>query len=217
MPSSIVIELQRESLSKEVAITDLLRKAYVVAKKLKLKEFESWIDNELNGYSHESSDKYPAYRLIRGTPEMFNPYHGWKPILFENPKTETAYSERHCAQPISELDHMLFNSSKDGRFEIPYPGRVSKNLMDAVGMDLTPTLHVSQSSLSRIVDSVRNTVLKWALQLEEDGIIGDGLTFTSEEVKKAQTMHYTINYFAGNVSNSQVQQGTSGSNQGHEK
>lgn len=29
---------------------NLLRKAYLVARKLKLQEFEDWVNNELNGY-----------------------------------------------------------------------------------------------------------------------------------------------------------------------
>ena len=36
--SGIVLELQREALSKDANIESLLRKAYVIAKKLKLKE-----------------------------------------------------------------------------------------------------------------------------------------------------------------------------------
>lgn len=36
----IVIELQREALDEKISIESLIRKAYLVAKKLKLKEFE---------------------------------------------------------------------------------------------------------------------------------------------------------------------------------
>ncbi len=53
----IVLELQKDSLDQNVRVPDLLRKALVVAKKLKITEFEKWINNELNGYSE--SDEIP--------------------------------------------------------------------------------------------------------------------------------------------------------------
>ena len=48
--AKIVIELQHEALKSNFDIMNLLRKAYLVARKLKLQEFEDWINNELNGY-----------------------------------------------------------------------------------------------------------------------------------------------------------------------
>ncbi|MDF1879847.1 hypothetical protein JHD50_00785, partial [Sulfurimonas sp. MAG313] len=36
----IVIELQQDALKSDIPVTDLLRKAYVVARKLKLSDFE---------------------------------------------------------------------------------------------------------------------------------------------------------------------------------
>ena len=39
----IIIELQREALDESVSIESLMRKAYLVAKKLNLKEFEEWL------------------------------------------------------------------------------------------------------------------------------------------------------------------------------
>lgn len=47
---SIILELQRETLSSNSDILVLLRKALLVARKLKLTESEEWINNELNGY-----------------------------------------------------------------------------------------------------------------------------------------------------------------------
>ena len=45
--SGIVIELQRDALSSDSDIISLLRKAYLIARKLDLKDFESWTSYEL--------------------------------------------------------------------------------------------------------------------------------------------------------------------------
>ncbi|MFQ7675143.1 MAG: hypothetical protein ACLRK3_10590 [Ruminococcus sp.] len=45
--AKIVIELQHEALKSDFDIMNLLRNAYLVARKLKLQEFEEWIKDEL--------------------------------------------------------------------------------------------------------------------------------------------------------------------------
>jgi len=47
---SLVLELQKEALDQRVSVSHLLRKALVVVRKLKLSEFQNWIEIELNGY-----------------------------------------------------------------------------------------------------------------------------------------------------------------------
>lgn len=78
----IVIELQREALKSDFDIMNLLRKAYLVARKLKLQEFEDWVNNELNGY--KDADKIPDYRLLRGEIKAWNPSYGWIPVILQN-------------------------------------------------------------------------------------------------------------------------------------
>ena len=76
----IVIELQREALDEKISIESLIRKAYLVAKKLKLKEFEEWLNQEQNGYKKE----IPEYRNITGEIKAWNPYRGWIPVILQN-------------------------------------------------------------------------------------------------------------------------------------
>ena len=61
--NSIVLELQKEAQGSNVSVSSLLRKALVVASKLKVKEFEEWINNELNGYG--DTDKIPEHPYKR--------------------------------------------------------------------------------------------------------------------------------------------------------
>ena len=60
-----------------------------------------------------------------------------------------------------------------------------------------------------VLDIVRNNILEWTLKLEEKGIMGNDMTFTSEEKKQASTIIYNI----GAMNNSQIQQGTINSTQ----
>jgi len=61
--NSIVLELQRDAVDGATRVSDLLRKALVVARKLSIPEFEAWINQELSGYEQAQA---PAYRLMEG-------------------------------------------------------------------------------------------------------------------------------------------------------
>ncbi|MBL7557718.1 MAG: hypothetical protein JNM24_17950 [Bdellovibrionaceae bacterium] len=210
---SLVLDLQKEALSKDVSLADLLRKAFVVSRKLKVTEFEIWIKRELDGYGEVPADQYPEYRKVHGVPKVWHPYHGWKEINFESAEQAEALSTFPVRQSIAEIEHMLVGTNSQGAFQAPYPGELAAQLMKAIKIQLQPSLHIQPSSLSNILDSVRNVVLHWALKLEEDGVLGEDTSFTKQEIASAQQNHYTINNFNGNVSNTQIQQGTINSSQ----
>jgi hypothetical protein len=56
---------------------------------------------------------------------------------------------------------------------------------------------VSKLEIQRIVQSVRDVVLDWAIKLEQEGVVGEGQSFTAEEKQKAADIN--INIFAGST------------------
>lgn len=209
--SSIVVELQQDALSKQVSITDLLRKCFVVARKLGISDFEKWINNELNGY--EDVNDIPAYRQISGSVKAWNPYHGWQPVLFPDSEMEGLLSKRACGQSIAEIESLLEAGRETRTLQMPFPPEIEQQLRQSIGINLQVTLMVPGTGLVRIVDAARTIVLNWALKLEEDGILGEGLAFTSGEREVAEKTSYSINNFFGPVHSPQIQQQTSSSHQ----
>jgi hypothetical protein len=98
---------------------------------------------------------------------------------------------------------------KQGRatLEFPFDPETELNLMKRLHVPLRTTRHVSGASVSGILHAVRNMVLEWCLQLEKDGILGEGLVFSAKEKEAAAHANYTINYNAP-VAHSQIQQGS---------
>ena len=103
----IVIELQREALDESISIESLMRKAYLVARKLNLKDFEEWISQEQNGYKQE----VPEYRNIGGEIKAWNPYHGWIPMVLSADITDLI-SKTPIPTSISEVQD-IYNSSEE--------------------------------------------------------------------------------------------------------
>lgn len=208
---SLVLELQRDALMSGSPVTDLLRKAIVAAKKLGITEFEVWAENELSGYPPDVD--IPRYRNVRGDIKAWNPYHGWIPVLLQDANLAERLSARNCSQGIAELESLLQSSDNNGLLQMPFPKANEQRLMSMMELPLVPTLVVSRTAVVRIVDTARNTVLNWALRLEQDGILGYGMSFTPDERSRAAGHTYNITNFHGSVTGSQIQQFSPGASQ----
>ena len=200
-----VLQLQQESLDRSVSVTDLLRKSLVITIKLKLGEFESWINSELSGYA--PLDEVPLYRKVKGSVKFWNPYHGWCPVIFNDPKQGEALSTRNITQAIAELEN-LANDKDDKFFHVPFSQESERRLCNHlnVGFETNISLITPQTEIVRIVEQVRNIILNWSLQLEQDGALGEGMSFTPQETQSAKETPQAVNNFYGPVHNPQIQQ-----------
>jgi hypothetical protein len=82
MTTPLILQIQAAALDSKASVTDALRKAKLACVKLELKEFEEWIELELSGYIDKKVSEMPQYRMIRGVPQGWNPFHGWQPVSF---------------------------------------------------------------------------------------------------------------------------------------
>lgn len=205
--SGLVLELQADALNRNIPVSDLLRKALVVTRKLGVSHIEKWLNNELNGYGPDS--EVPQYREIHGQVKVWNPYHGWQPLNFGDSEMAEALTKRKIMQPVGELDSL--NTKGDGGYlQVPFPQHIINSLMNAMNVPLQPTLHVAPSEVIGLLDAVRNNVLDFALQLEQEGILGEGMSFSKDEKKTASQITYQITNNIGSMQNSQIQQHSSG-------
>jgi len=195
----LVTELQKKAIGTETAVSDLLRLALVVAVKLKLPEFESWINHELQGY--ERVDDIPSYRMMRGTVVSQNPYQGWIPLLFQDPEQEKVLSQRSLGQSIAALEDLIGDKGADGSFGIPFPPGSFR--ADFIRRHGPMVLQIQRADIRAIIDGVRTSILNWALRLEKDEIVGEEMAFSSEEVDRvaASPVTYNIENFQGNIGN----------------
>lgn len=211
--SSIVLELQRLATDKQTDIGDLLRKALIVATKLKLTGFRDWINHELHGYG--AGDEVPEYRLVHCELKAINPYHGYIPMLLEDSRLADALLNVRLRAPIGNLIHVLAEKENGGELVMPFSNEQKAILMRMQEYPaFEPIRIVARNELANIVDTVRTSLLEWSLKLEEEGILGSGLTFSREEQDKAaastsihiESFQGSFQGILGNVSHSSVQQ-----------
>jgi hypothetical protein len=180
--SGLVSELQSDALNSSLSTLDILRKALVVARKLSLKDFGQWIKLELDGY--QNSD-VPDYRRTQGQLRAWNPYHGWQPVVASDElglEVLKEFSNVHNSQPIGELIELVKNPELNLSLVLsPQAETYLSQFIDA-----KVKISVSSSSISKILQAVKNIILEWSLQLEEDGIIGESMSFSDQEKQIAQ-------------------------------
>jgi hypothetical protein len=198
---SIVQQLQAEAINPDISVSNLLRKAKLVAVKLELKDFLGWVENELNGYNVKTQQELPSYRMVGGEAKAWNPFRGWMPLLFEDPQEATLFSKRGVGSPIGELEG-IDKSNVRGTLFVDFSPETKRAITEAIEYATDIKFMVARNSIAGILDAVRNIVLDWSLKLEKEGILGEGLTFSQEEREKAHELHITynigpINKFAG--------------------
>jgi len=203
---SIVIELQSETLSKDVSVSDLLRKALVVATKLDFEEFQKWINGELDGYGEK--DEVPEYRFVNGSLIAWNPISGWIPVVIKNEAWAKKLSTYPSGSSIAELDNLLDRKGREDEVHMNISPSIRNMLCEDSVLNTQIVFSIDIAAVAGILDAVRNIVLKWTLNLEKEGVLGEGLTFSKEEKEVASRIPQNVNHFYGDVINPQIQQGT---------
>lgn len=121
----------------------------------------TWITSELEGYG--KSQKVPSYRQIRGEMKAWNPYYGWVPVVHKNSEIEETLCVRGSSQSIREIEELLGN--KSATYEMPYPASVANQIL-ADDFKTKVSLFISNTSLMRILEAVRNKLHDWALEIK---------------------------------------------------
>lgn len=207
MEKGIVIQLQEDTINGNVDIEELLRKAYLVAHKLDIKDFKEWIKNEQDGYK---SGKVPDYRIIGGKIMAYNPFHGWVPVVFEDDSSKY-FETLNIDCPISTI---LYSSKLDNKtvdFILP-PGYEQLLNSHTPGFGTNYIFRTSTSEMMKIISAVQNIILNWALLIEDNGITGDGLSFSNEEKEYAKNSSVVNNYtnnFYSDAKTTRISQGNS--------
>ena len=210
METSLILELQKHAMDQGFNILDLLSRAYVVARKLRIDSFVDWIEKEQKGYSKET--EVPPYRRIATYLHYRNPYNGWQPVVLQSKKEQLFYASFPVTDSIPSISDLLKSSGAFSCYLLSDDMNVkySKSLrhIGDLGVVFQFALYTPRNAMANIIQQVRNKILDWSLLLEENGILGEGMSFSEKELANAKTnsiINYTINIY-GNAENTQIQQ-----------
>ena len=138
----------------------------------------------MRGYDKPSNA--PAYRWIHGVVQALSYNNRLIPVQLPS-DCLNMLSSVGLTQPISELSTIV-GKDETGTVHIPFQGDVNAELCKAVNMETQFYLVVGKEQLKSIIDSVIDSILKWTLLFEEEGIVGKELTFSKEDTDKAKSI-----------------------------
>ena len=166
----MVIQLQEDTASGGKSIAELLRLAKLMSAKLDLPLVQGWIEHELKGYPN--GDSLPNYRFISGGQlHIHNPYYGWQlasggdlhlwklPVLDSVPELEKLTGE-NPVYLIPPVRIRLTDFSGDSDLLSEFPQRIM----------------FPGSVFVKIIESVRDRLLDWSIQLALKGVSQQILT-----------------------------------------
>lgn len=215
---SLVEELQSSALSSSVPISDLLRRSLFVAHKLGIHEFSEWIAFELHGYP--DGEKIPDYRQVRGELIAVRPYWGPTPVHIESDELADVITRFPFGESVSKIESLVASAKSDpsARISREFPAGCLAMLkqLSVATPDCPLYFGTDATQLNELLNKVRHIILEWSLKLERDGIIGEGMSFSREEKRMAESHHHNYGTIIGTMNQSQIQQHTQNSTQSYE-
>ena len=200
MPA-IVPELIEMATGRTVSTTDLLRKSLVVSERLALPYFSNWINYELNGYKENPT---PEYRRLKGEIKLLTTSGRPLPPSAALAQLINREFEINITEPIHEIEISIKDKKIYKTQKIQGAIKYINEIEIARGNRLAATL--STKKAQGICENIRTKILDIALDLEKNGIKGNGMTFNNKEKELARSVIITNN-------NGQIQISSPGSNQ----
>lgn len=204
--SSLVLELQKEAIKPNCIVSNLIRTAYLIAKKLNITDIIDWLNNELNGYSPENKNIIPEYRIIH-LHLKGKTINGW--VSATIPLDYIEIEKFYCFFSVAEIEKLIANDEEFCYIKLHPSYQTILCQLFNCETDYKGGFH--KGTLITILEKIKTKILDWAIELESRGILGENLMFTEDEKHKANTI--INNHFHGNVENTQIQQNSDNSTQ----
>ena len=183
-------------------VSVLLRQCLVLSYLLKTERLKDWIDKELNGYS--SDDELPEYRKVGSVALVFfvGPFGS---SISDQPLNPLVLDEEHrhfattatLTQPIAAYDIFRSRSQKKREFMIPWPPQLTTRYQTKFMKDYVLNrahLKISEAVFVALIDTIRNRVLRFAVDLREElGLVSDDPAALPE----GKVDQYVTNYIFG--------------------
>lgn len=186
MTNSLIGEILEGAITNKTSLAELLRMVKVAAHRLNLPAVEDWVSKELDGY--EDGNDVPEYRKIQGQVVAKHAMHGWHSIGGD-PTTIGMLQERNLGGSIASLEAMLReadSSGGTGTFTMFLsPESVSTFLGKKSFSYVAMGTRFPVAAISSALDRVRGKILDWAIEMEKQGVVGQGMSFSAKEKENA--------------------------------
>jgi len=173
---SLLREITDAAIDTSVGVSTLLRKCKVLAARLGNKDFDSWVEHELNGYN--SPDEVPPYRILERVKSCGN-FVGiaWTasnisiPLSIIPEEYRDFLAKAYFMDPISYYSHLLEKGGEKGIFTEHWPADYLLTFGSEMLVDMnciSAYKVIPEGHIASLIDTVRNRVLSFTLEIEAE-------------------------------------------------
>jgi hypothetical protein len=178
----LIEEIIDTAVTETEPLSTLLRRCLVLEHRVKNRKLKSWVNKELDGY--EIDDRLPDYRKVRTNSQGFLVGVGGTQIN-NQPLSLYVMEEKHremmatlaLRQPISSYD---MRPNKESDALIPWPPHLTIKYQSSFYPEFVLNRAwqvLPDSVLAGLIDTVRNRVLRFSLEFQDDlGEVDDNLS-----------------------------------------
>lgn len=171
---SLVEQIQNDILDPSVQLSSIMRKALVLAHKIKSDELKQWVERELRGYRGIGSEA-PDYRRFKGQVliDAGNGVYFYKnhpaPRLSKYPEIDKALEESVTCESIGELEALLKSGhGESGDLRLPLPAAFRNFITEHLGKTyycMDAWVAFPPAIMAGVLDSVRTRLLVFTQEI----------------------------------------------------
>ena len=192
-------EIIEEATDPRASVAGTLRKCLILAFELKNEKLKQWAEKELNGYHRKDEGDIPEYRraTLHSKGNFIGPFGSWMkdrplPMTVLKPEHRSLLDPAILTEPIASYEINATKKIDVGHFSINWaPDLIVLYQAKYIeGWALSSAWQEIPSGLIvAVVDSVRNRLLRFALELREELGIGRGRTKRTSSRKDRSSNH----------------------------
>jgi hypothetical protein len=205
---NLVKDIKQDLINPAMSLTSILRKCRILAQKLQNKDFTKWVISELNGYDED--DSLPSYRVIASRPTgHFSGPWGSEARNFPIPtfnlpeEVQSRVGELKIHESVSALSDSI-DTTDEQIIKFGWPANMIALVSNRILVNMTlidAWESAPKSSLVGIIESVRNKILEFILEIEEVAPVIDDDLGGAVQIPPERIQQVFVSQIMGNVGN----------------
>lgn len=177
--STSVEHFQERIRTADELLTELIPSAITLATMLRHRKMAAWLREEFDGYADPL--KAPPYRRnLPGHIVAKSPQYGWIPAPVNDQQT-IDYAQRDLGEGIKVLEQVCLNCKKGNGNRVLLAPDDMAILQQQINLSADLAINLSRDVYSKLLRTVRGSLLLWAQALLQAGLSGDHNHYSPEE------------------------------------
>jgi hypothetical protein len=201
---TLLREIQNAAIDANTSVAVVLRKCKILAARLKHEPFKIWVEKELNGYT--KNDELPDYRILKPIESRGN-FSGWGgssmraaliPPSCLPEKLRKSITEYKFRDGVAQYESLL--EGETSSLQVPWQADLVVHVAGQIYRNMncmSAWMVIPSNFMVGLLDTVRNKVLSFALELETEAPDAGERSADAEPLPERVVGHVFNNYILG--------------------